>query len=64
MILISIDRYVGESVQKLSLTSKDLENNFLVDQDGVITLIPKAAGQLPTDATVVEYPEPPPPKPE
>lgn len=36
----------GENVQKLSITSKDLEDNYLVDQDGVITLVSKAAGQV------------------
>lgn len=36
----------GESVQKLTITTKDLEENYLVDQDGEISLVPKNAGQV------------------
>ena len=36
----------GESVQKISITEQDLEENYLVDKDGVVTLVPKIAGQV------------------
>lgn len=36
----------GETVQKLSITTQDLEDNYIVDQDGVISLVPKMAGQV------------------
>lgn len=36
----------GENIQKLSITEKDLEDNYLIDKDGVITLVPKIAGQV------------------
>jgi len=36
----------GESVQKISVTEQDLEENYLVDKDGVVTLVPKIAGQV------------------
>lgn len=47
----------GENIQKLSLTSKDLEENYLLDQDGVISIVSKMAGQPPSDATIVEIPQ-------
>lgn len=31
----------GETVQRLSLTPEDLENNYLIDRDGMLTLQPK-----------------------
>lgn len=49
----------GEGVQRISLTSKDLEKYYLVDEDGKIKLVPKAGGQLSVDSTVIEYPEAP-----
>ena len=36
----------GEKVQKLSITPEDLEENYLIDKDGEICLVPKAAGQV------------------
>ena len=36
----------GESVQKLSITPKELEDNYICDKDGVVTLIPKMGGQV------------------
>ncbi len=36
----------GEKVQKLTVSPRDLEDNYLVDEDGVISLIPKIAGQV------------------
>lgn len=44
-----IDEYLesqGERVQRMSITEQDLEDNFLVEQDGEILLIPKAGGQV------------------
>jgi transcription elongation factor Elf1 len=35
----------GERVQKLQVTPRDLEDNYLVDKDGVLTLVPKMSGQ-------------------
>jgi hypothetical protein len=46
----------GEKVQRLSLTSKDLEDNYLIDDDGQLRLTSKMGGQLSPDVTVVEYP--------
>ena len=45
----------GEIVQKMSITASDLESNYLVDKDGVLTLVPKSSGQ-PVGA-IVDYPE-------
>jgi hypothetical protein len=36
----------GENIQKMSITPQDLENNYLVDKDGVISLVPKIGGQV------------------
>lgn len=36
----------GETVQKLSMTLQELEDNYLVDKDGVLSMVPKAAGQV------------------
>lgn len=36
----------GERVVKMEITAKDLEENYLVDRDGVLTLVPKMAGQV------------------
>jgi DNL zinc finger len=36
----------GENIQKLSITAKDLEDNYLIDKDGILTLVPKVAGQV------------------
>lgn len=49
-------REKGENIQKLTITAKDLEDNYLVDKDGVITLVPKIGGQPPTDVSIVDYP--------
>jgi len=46
----------GEKVQKLSVTLDELDKNYLVDKDGVLTMVPKEAGQPPTDVNIVEYP--------
>ena len=37
---------IGEKVQKITVNPNDLENNYLVDVDGVISLFPKIAGQV------------------
>jgi hypothetical protein len=39
-------RSQGGNVQKLSITPKDLEDNYLVDQDGELKLVPKVGGQV------------------
>jgi len=36
----------GESVQKMTINSDDLEDNYLVDIDGEISLFPKIGGQV------------------
>ena len=36
----------GERVQRLSVSEKDLEDNYLVDEDGVVSLVSKMAGQV------------------
>ena len=36
----------GEVIQRLSISSKELEDNYLIDKDGVITLVPKVGGQV------------------
>ena len=46
----------GERVQRLTLSEEDLSNNFLVDDDGQLTLVSKMGGQLSPDAVVVEFP--------
>ena len=49
----------GESVQRISITPQDLEKNYLVDCDGVVTLVSKDAGQLdPGLGTVIDLPIP------
>lgn len=59
----------GEKVQRLTVSAGDLEKNYLVDYDGVVSLVSKDAGQLdPGVGTVVEFPSsvnssvPPPPE--
>lgn len=44
-----IDEYLeskGEKVQRLTITAQDLENNYIIDRDGVLTLQPKLGGQV------------------
>jgi hypothetical protein len=36
----------GETVQRVSVSPKELEDNYLIDRDGVITLQPKIGGQV------------------
>jgi hypothetical protein len=31
----------GEAIQRISVTAKDLEDNYLIDKDGVLSLVPK-----------------------
>ena len=52
----------GERVQRLSLSEEELDKNFLVDDDGQLTLVSKMGGQLSPDAVVVEYPSKTPPQ--
>lgn len=36
----------GEKVQKLSLSSQDLDDNYLIDKDGTISIVSKLSGQV------------------
>jgi hypothetical protein len=36
----------GETVQRLSVSLQELEGHYLVDKDGVLSMVPKAAGQV------------------
>lgn len=47
----------GEVVQKMTLSEKDLEDNYLVDQDGVLTMVSKLGGQLSPEVTIIDYPK-------
>ena len=54
-----IEQYLeknGEKVQRLSLSPEDIENNYLIDQDGKIILVPKMSGQPSSDSTIIEFP--------
>eukprot|EP01038_Epipyxis_sp_PR26KG_P013349 gene13349-17905_t len=46
----------GETVQRVTLSTTDLENNYIVEKDGVITLVPKIAGQPPADVNIIDFP--------
>ena len=46
----------GENVQKLSFTAEQLRDNYLVDQDGKLSLVSKVM-QPPADANIVNIPE-------
>lgn len=46
----------GERVQRLTISEQDLEENFLVDDDGQLSLVSKMGGQLSPEAVVVEFP--------
>eukprot|EP01036_Dinobryon_divergens_P027758 gene27759-36580_t len=45
----------GESVQRISITEQDLEDNYLIDKDGVVNLVPKIAGQPAADVNIVDF---------
>lgn len=36
----------GERVQRVTISAQDLEDNYLVDEDGVVSLVSKMAGQV------------------
>ena len=36
----------GETVQKLTISQQELDDNYLVDKDGALQLMPKMAGQV------------------
>jgi hypothetical protein len=36
----------GEAVQRLSVSLQELEDNYLVDKDGVLTMVPKSTAQV------------------
>jgi transcription elongation factor Elf1 len=65
-----IEQYLeqkGEKVQHMTITAKDLENNYLVDHDGVVALVSKQGGQLDAGLTVIDIPSasnPSPPRPQ
>jgi transcription elongation factor Elf1 len=44
----------GEVVTRMSITPEELENNYLVDRDGVLTLQPKIGGQVSSDSNVID----------
>lgn len=46
----------GEDVQKLSVTAADLENNYLVDNNGKLELVSKLSGQPDINQTIVDIP--------
>ncbi len=46
----------GEDVQKLSITAADLENNYLVDNNGKLELVSKLGGQPDINQTIVDIP--------
>ena len=46
----------GEDVQKLSVTTADLENNYLVDNNGKLELVSKLSGQPDINQTIVDIP--------
>ena len=46
----------GEDVQKLSITAADLENNYLVDNNGKLELVSKLSGQPDINQTIVDIP--------
>eukprot|EP00607_Mallomonas_marina_P005964 CAMPEP_0182427472 /NCGR_PEP_ID=MMETSP1167-20130531/17394_1 /TAXON_ID=2988 /ORGANISM="Mallomonas Sp, Strain CCMP3275" /LENGTH=79 /DNA_ID=CAMNT_0024609731 /DNA_START=584 /DNA_END=823 /DNA_ORIENTATION=- len=50
----------GETVQKMSVSARELENNYLVDSDGSLSLFPKEGGQPPLDVNIIDLPPPPP----
>jgi len=44
-----IDEYLeskGERVQRMSVSREDLENNYIIEKDGVVSLQPKIGGQV------------------
>lgn len=57
-----IDDYLeqqGEQVQKMTVSPGDLEDNYLVDQDGILTLVSKDKGQLDPSVRIVDMPTTP-----
>ena len=48
----------NETVRRINITPKDLEDNYLVDTDGVISLVSKMGGQLPVDVSIIDMPVP------
>jgi alpha-galactosidase len=36
----------GEKVTKITINEQELEENYLIDKDGVLTLVPKMFGQV------------------
>ena len=44
----------GETVQKMTITLEDLENNYVIEKDGMISLHPKIGGQPSTDANIID----------
>lgn len=45
----------GETVQRLSVSLQELEDNYLVDKDGILSMVPKAAGQVCDEHTTFYY---------
>jgi len=46
----------GEDVQKLSISAADLENYYLVDNNGKLELVSKLGGQPDATQTIVDIP--------
>jgi len=44
----------GETVQRLSVSLDELEDNYLIDKDGELSVVPKAAGQPDTGVNVID----------
>lgn len=47
-----------ERIQRITVTPQDLEDNYLVDTDGVISLVSKMGGQPSVDVTIIDMPVP------
>ena len=48
-------RSKGESVTRITLTSEDLEKNYVIEKDGEIYLQPKLGGQPSTDVNIIDF---------
>lgn len=44
----------GEAVQRISLSSELLSENYLIEKDGVLYLYPKALGEPPAGVSIID----------
>jgi hypothetical protein len=44
----------GKAVQRISLSSEILSENYLIEKDGVLYLYPKALGEPPADVSIID----------